>query len=184
MAQPAENLVPSPRPLPRPATIQVGSESPAPLLRTGDPHAPGLELGLSPAVFAAHQFPQRAESVARSRAFVTRCLDRWRITPSEGPPSSAPLLVVSELVTNAVKHGVQPAPRPPGTLWLVLHLLHPGLLCAVTDPSPAPPQPHISDVWSTAGRGLHVIDTLAADWGWTPSPAPGKTVWALLPPNS
>lgn len=49
---------------------------------------------------------------------------------------------------------------------------------------PSRPGPGGSDHASESGRGLLIVEALAARWGVTPGPLPRKTVWAeigLLP---
>jgi Histidine kinase-like ATPase domain len=90
--------------------------------------------------------------------------------------------VVSELMTNALRHAVPQAsmsgPRPP----LRLGLLQPGacVLCAVADPSDQVPTPRDPGQLDETGRGLYVIASLSDDWGCT-TPGPlGKVVWATF----
>lgn len=97
-------------------------------------------------------------------------------------------LVVTELVTNAVRHALGPEGSAEGhvegtdyPLWLGL-CLHPGhLVAAVTDPSPVPPRRRPAEELETGGRGLHLIEALSDTWSWSPAPPRGKTVWASLP---
>jgi anti-sigma regulatory factor (Ser/Thr protein kinase) len=83
----------------------------------------------------------------------------------------APLLVVSELVTNVVRHGGP-------TLVLSLSSDEPGhLRIAVYDNG-------VGEVASSftagaAGRGLDIVDTLSTSWG-VDGRSPGKTVWCYL----
>jgi anti-sigma regulatory factor (Ser/Thr protein kinase) len=84
------------------------------------------------------------------------------------------LLVVSELVTNAVRHG-----RPPARLEVTGE---PGrVLLRVHDAAPRPPAPRAATGDRPGGRGLHLVAALTADWGCTPHrDGPGKYVWAEL----
>lgn len=102
-------------------------------------------------------------------------------------------LVVSELVTNAVRHGLAAAsaavpcvPRPHSPLIGLRLLRHPGgLRCEVTDPSDTMPARLVPDDDADFGRGLCLVATLSRQWGATPLPAGGKCVWAdlCLPPD-
>jgi anti-sigma regulatory factor (Ser/Thr protein kinase) len=86
-------------------------------------------------------------------------------------------LVAGELVTNAVVHAAS-------TSRLRIGLDHRGLWVEVRDyrPGDAPrPRPRI--IGGHGGRGLHVVDAVAHQWGVTDHPD-GKTVWALIRPPS
>ncbi|WP_444852280.1 ATP-binding protein [Streptomyces sp. NPDC000229] len=91
-------------------------------------------------------------------------------------------LVVSELVTNAVQHGLARSSSPPSEnpVWLGL-FRYPGVVvCAVTDPSGDPPRPRTADDAAGNGRGLALVGALSESWSWDPAPQRGKTVWATL----
>jgi anti-sigma regulatory factor (Ser/Thr protein kinase) len=78
-------------------------------------------------------------------------------------------LLVSELVTNAVKYG-----QPP--VWLLVEL-RPGLVHAsVSDTSTALPERRVVDDDSEGGRGLLVLDALAGSWGAVTADH-GKYLW-------
>lgn len=67
--------------------------------------------------------------------------------------------------------------RPP---QLVL-IRHPRwLLAAVTDASEQGPTVREPDYFAESGRGLHLIEALSDQWGWTPLATGGKVVWATL----
>ena len=82
-------------------------------------------------------------------------------------------LVVSELVTNAVRYA-----EPPVTLEI--EATDDEVTIAVADGSPGRPNRRDADVDEEGGRGLALIDLLATETGVRPHP-PGKTVWAALP---
>ncbi|MCI3270666.1 ATP-binding SpoIIE family protein phosphatase [Streptomyces cylindrosporus] len=80
-------------------------------------------------------------------------------------------LVVSELVTNAIRYG-----RPP----IRLRLIHDGTLtCEVSDAGSTTPHLRRARVFDEGGRGLLLVAQFAQRWG-TRHARGGKTVWAEL----
>ncbi|WP_030916514.1 SpoIIE family protein phosphatase [Streptomyces sp. NRRL B-24720] len=103
--------------------------------------------------------------VARARRLVRGKLLDWDLP--EAVESAE--LMVSELVTNAVKHG--------RTHHIGLRLVRTGaLLCEVSDDEPAPAALLNASAHDEFGRGLLVVSGLAREWG-TSTTARGKTVW-------
>lgn len=95
------------------------------------------------------------------------------------------LVVVSELVSNAVRHAATPfevavalaAAGPAGDAAVRVEVTDG---CAVP-PRPAHPGVHRAAVDGIGGQGLHLVDALADHWGHHPRPGvvpAGKTVWA------
>ena len=82
------------------------------------------------------------------------------------------LLVVSEMVTNAVRYGA-----PPVQLELVVG--DDAVLVAVSDSGPGRPRPRAADPDAEGGRGMMLVDQLSSDPGVRPQP-PGKAVWAAV----
>ena len=86
-------------------------------------------------------------------------------------------LVVSELVGNAVRHA---RPLADGTMQVTWTTLDTGVDIAVTDggalTTPEVVEAGVSDL---AGRGLSIVETLAARW-WVESSRSRTTVHALL----
>jgi len=91
-------------------------------------------------------------------------------------------LVVSELVTNAVRHGVPSARMIVSEHCVRLRLLaqSPFVMCMVTDPGHGIPVLRDSGLAAECGRGLTVVETCAVRWGWHLLDEGGKVVWALL----
>lgn len=93
-------------------------------------------------------------------------------------------VIVSELVTNALCHGVHDMNWHDGPghdrVELILFRRPGEMVCAVTDPGAEAPVMAAPDLCAEAGRGLHVIEALAASWGWTRLDAHKKAVWAAL----
>lgn len=82
------------------------------------------------------------------------------------------VVVVSELVTNAVIHAqtsIELSVRPVGA----------GVRVEVSDGSPLVPQWAPAAMYATSGRGLIIVQRLAEAWGVERRPG-GKTVWAQV----
>ncbi|MET7451614.1 SpoIIE family protein phosphatase [Streptomyces sp. NPDC005574] len=104
-------------------------------------------------------------AVARARANVSEQLTVWGLEEVDFTAE----LVVSELVTNAIRYG-----RPP----IRLRLIHDRtLLCEVSDASSTTPHLRRARVYDEGGRGLLLVAQLAEHWG-TRHARGGKTVWA------
>lgn len=122
--------------------------------------------------------PDPAE-VGRARRWARSRLAGSGITADE-PLAETLILLVSELVTNAVVHTGRPA---------VLRLCLPAPVaeeCAsatvrveVADGSSRAPVPRCAGDDATGGRGLALVDCLADRWGWSPEGA-GKSIWCEL----
>ncbi|MFI5101145.1 MAG: ATP-binding protein [Actinomycetes bacterium] len=84
------------------------------------------------------------------------------------------VLLVSELVTNAILYGRAP-------LELRAHTEGSALRVEVRDQEPASPPVLRGDVdlAEVGGRGLQLVDTLADRWGWA-AEEQGKVVWFEL----
>ena len=113
------------------------------------------------------------DAPSRGRHAVTEVLDGWGCAPDTREDL---LLVVSELVTNAVVHGSEPIRvtmvRAPDRVRVEVT---DGAAEASPHGNPRPPAD------AETGRGLSVVTRLAVAWGWRASPESGKTVWAELP---
>lgn len=88
------------------------------------------------------------------------------------------LLLVSELVTNAVLHGQ-------ADVVLRVRADPPGIRVSVHDAGNGWPELRGPDSnhHAVGGRGLRIVDAVASSWGVEPSdPLPGKVVWFELHP--
>jgi hypothetical protein len=85
-------------------------------------------------------------------------------------------LIVSELVTNAVRHAG-------GTSLLRLIHHDRSVLCLVADGSDRPPVLLDTDFSAERGRGLQLVAAHCERWNWVRRrQRPGKWVWALISP--
>lgn len=90
-------------------------------------------------------------------------------------------LIVSEMVTNAVRVTATGDRRTQGSIRLRLGAEGGRPLVEVWDSCPALPVLLEPDPLEERGRGLHIIRSLAVRFGWRPEEkGGGKTVWALL----
>lgn len=97
----------------------------------------------------------------------------WLADRCDQETAEAAVLLVTELVTNAVIHGTGPGPS------LTIDQVASGVIhVAVCDSSRHLPrrQEQVPDPEQTGGRGLFLIESLAIAWGWEPLRT-GKRVW-------
>ena len=114
-------------------------------------------------------FPPEPDTPGRARRCLDGVLGEWGVPPDDRWPV---LLVMNELVTNAVEHAGTP-------LLLALNRTDDGLRIEVHDESSAPPELRDPDGLSRRGHGLRVVQDLALRWSWTET-SDGKTVWATM----
>lgn len=116
-------------------------------------------------------FPADPGAVRTARALVRGALHGWGLD-SLGDLAA---LLVSELVTNALRHATGPIGvrlvRPPG--------LPDVLLVEVSDPLPDPPRERAAQPEDESGRGLQLVASSSRRWGSRPGET-GKTVWFEL----
>ncbi|MCM1945709.1 MULTISPECIES: ATP-binding protein [Streptomyces] len=132
---------------------------------------------------ASCALPARYEAVRGARKFTSATLDSWDL----GDRFDDVALVVSELVTNALRHAVpEGSPDEPQGPPVRLHLMRwaSRLVCAVRDPSRQSPEARggEEDFSAESGRGLFLVESFSDSWGWHPlaGTLQGKVVWALF----
>jgi anti-sigma regulatory factor (Ser/Thr protein kinase) len=120
-------------------------------------------------------FPAEPDVVRTARTAVRGQLHTWRLDVL----GDLAALLVSELVTNSLRHATGPigvrlvrSPRLPAVL-----------LVEVSDPLPDPPRERVAHPEDEGGRGLQLVAHSSRRWGTRPGAA-GKTVWfELAVPN-
>ena len=116
-----------------------------------------------------------ARAVPQARRHVRGLLRQWKLDAlADGAE-----LVVSELVTNAVRAAGGTGVRAPVRLWL-LSDGH-SILILVWDDSPQPPTRLDAGDDAENGRGLLLVEALSTQWSWwLTDHCGGKVVWAHL----
>lgn len=118
---------------------------------------------------ATVDLPDGPEASAEARTAARRVLAGWH---ADGDTVEAAELIVSELVTNAVRYGAPP---------VRLRLLHADgrLTCEVHDTGTAAPHLRHARTADEGGRGLFIVSQLADRWGARHTAA-GKILWTEL----
>ncbi|GHF28894.1 hypothetical protein GCM10010218_07560 [Streptomyces mashuensis] len=138
------------------------------------PVAPWTLRGLPPGPPPARSLtlPPVTTSVAVARRFTHRLLTEW------GLPELADdaTLLLSELVTNAIVH----VPGDAGDVRVAVSRTPGHLVVQVSDRGGRLPRCAEAGADSEGGRGMWLVEQLAAAWGHHAA-AGGKTVWFALP---
>ena len=143
----------------RGATTEVGEMNPAEPGSTSDSSVPRSG--------SSFELPASATSARLARELV-----RGALTGFETHVVEIAELLVSELVTNAVAHA-RSAPV------MRIEVTGDVVRVAVQDSAPGPVEVQEVGQEALGGRGLLLVDSLAASWGWTPT-GEGKRVWFTL----
>ncbi|MFC3575838.1 ATP-binding protein [Streptomyces yaanensis] len=117
-------------------------------------------------------FPADPGAVRTARAVVRGQLRTWGLDQL----GDVTVLLVSELVTNALRH----ATGPIGVRLVRPADAAPTLLVEVSDPLPDPPHERTARSDDENGRGLQLVAHSSSRWGTRPGNT-GKTVWFELP---
>ncbi|MFH9659448.1 SpoIIE family protein phosphatase [Streptomyces sp. NPDC017248] len=117
---------------------------------------------------ATWDVPPDPARVAVVRQAATEQLAAWGLAET----AFVTELVVSELVTNAIRYG-----EPPVQLRLIRDR---ALICEVSDASSTSPHLRRAQVYDEGGRGLLLVAQLTRRWGSRQTGA-GKTIWAEQP---
>ncbi|GAA4988162.1 SpoIIE family protein phosphatase [Kitasatospora paranensis] len=140
-------------------------------LLTGAPAADDVALvlartrALDASQVATWEVPPDPALVAETRRIAIEQLAAWGLHEA----AFVTELVVSELVTNAIRYG-----RPPIQLRLINDAT---LICEVSDASSTVPHLRRARTFDEGGRGLLLVAQLTHAWGTRQTPH-GKTIWA------
>ena len=115
------------------------------------------------------EIPIADDTVGTARTFAAGTLRDWAVNDSVGPDA---VLIVSELVTNAIRHG-----SPPIELRLRRDAHH--LIIDVHDTERSTPRRQHATPDDDHGRGLEIVAALAESWG-TRITHDGKSVWCTI----
>ncbi|MFG2908890.1 SpoIIE family protein phosphatase [Kitasatospora sp. NPDC048286] len=120
---------------------------------------------LDPGRIATWDLPADPSRVADVRAAAARRLDDWGLDEV----AFVTELLLSELVTNAIRYGTEP---------IQVRLIHDrALICEVSDGSSTAPHLRHAATTDEGGRGLFLVAQLTQAWG-TRYTARGKVIWA------
>src|SRR5512143_1676496 len=111
----------------------------------------------------AEDLPLNGSAPSQARGLVRNALDR------RGRTSDDAELIISELVTNAVRYALT-------RVRLSLSMLSETLLIKVSDDGPGRPAAQSPLPEAVSGNGLRLVAALTSRWGVYAFPG-GKTVW-------
>ena len=116
--------------------------------------------------------PSDLTAAGAARAVARRVLPGWLRSSVLEPV----LLVVSELVGNAVRHG-----RPPVNLRLTGTVK--GVRVGVHDEDAQSPATQVLTSSAESGRGMFLVDAVSVETGVEQIEGDGKVVWARVEPE-
>ncbi|TXS70160.1 PAS domain S-box protein [Streptomyces sp. me109] len=124
---------------------------------------------LSPGQIASWRLVGTPTAAGCARALATRQLQDWGLPHLIEPTK----LIVTELITNAIRHAVNGEDSAIG-LRLIRHTV---LTCEVCDASQSHPRVRHPQATDENGRGLHLVTELSHRWGTRDIPN-GKLIWS------
>jgi anti-sigma regulatory factor (Ser/Thr protein kinase) len=133
-----------------------------------------LPRSIEPSQYHARAYPLggNPQEIATARRRARALFKRWRVPAALLQDA---VLAVSELVSNAVRHGREP-------MEMCLTNAGKALRIAVRDHNPALPRMrHPVPGDPTGGQGLRLIASLSEAWGARSHQDGSKTVWCQLP---
>lgn len=142
---------------------------PLPGYRVGEPHW-GRNQRPAPPREARLRLADEPSAAGVARRFVAGVLHSWRMSELTGGDAE---LLTSEVVTNALRHGQSP-------ITVIMRYDGHSIRVEVGDGSRALPRRRQPSRLDTGGRGLQIVDLVAAAWGVTATVG-GKRVWFEVP---
>jgi CheY-like chemotaxis protein len=125
-------------------------------------------VGHTPADVRVLEAPRDVVAGSRARALVRDALRDWGLATIVDDA----MLVVTELVTNAVTHGRS-------AFRLQLSRTTGAFRIEVVDGGEGTPEPQPQDTEAEGGRGIMLVDAMSSSWGVESVPT-GKLVWAEI----
>ena len=137
---------------------------------TGELESSGPSAASGPQRAWESELPAAGQAAGLARQETREVLSAWQLSHLE----ETAVLLVSELVTNAVRHA-----RTAGWLALRLETAGNGLRIEVHDADSRWPRPATPDTLDESGFGFVLVDALTDKWGVSDT-ALGKAVWAEI----
>lgn len=124
-----------------------------------------------------HQFAATTAGPALARHAAAELLESWGLTDLIDTSS----LLVSELVTNAVRATESVNGGPKSIVAMRISWAAESLIIEVWDRNPKPPALQIQYLDGESGRGLHIVEALSIAAAYYPSPTgQGKVTWCQI----
>ncbi|EFC79668.1 ATP-binding protein [Parafrankia sp. EUN1f] len=124
-----------------------------------------------------HQFTADTTAPALARRAAAHLLERWGL-PDLIDTST---LLVSELVTNAVRASETPTYRDPSIIAMRISWTASSIILEVWDRNPTPPVLRTRYLEDENGRGLHLVEALSTAAAYYPAPTgQGKVTWCQI----
>jgi anti-sigma regulatory factor (Ser/Thr protein kinase) len=148
----------------------VVDPGPVDMLNGGDLRVPQMDTAV---LREAFDLPARATSAAEARHRALAWLVRQSVAQQA---TETGVLIVSELVTNAVLHSGS------AIIGCALRLGNGLLRIEVTDQGTGSPEPTVCKPTAddVSGRGLLLVSTISEAWGVISAAGGGRTVWAAV----
>jgi anti-sigma regulatory factor (Ser/Thr protein kinase) len=125
---------------------------------------------------ATFKIPAAPESAGLARKLTVAVLHSW----TSGVDEDATLLMLSELFTNALAHGVDAQAGRSARISVEVLEISCGLHVEVHDPDEGGKKVAVTRAAPLAmnefGHGLELVEAMSADWGWKDTPG-GKFVY-------